>query len=222
METQAFFKFYNFAIYLLLFAGHAYAFQKESLKYFSMQGWAKRPLILFWLKTIGIIFWLIVPTMMMGFEETKALVGDFQLSNAQLGTITLFFFLAIVTGFSQVKNVSLLLSGISISPEKVIQISYIPLRILFLFAYEFWFRGILLFSLLTAFDMSWAILINVTLYAGLHAFSGKKEFLGSIFFGVILCMLSIWTESVWPAALIHLALSLSYELPVLLNKKKTA
>lgn len=139
-----------------------------------------------------------------------------------MATITLIFFLAIATGFSQVKNVSLLLSGISISHEKVLQISYIPLRVLFLIAYEFWIRGILLFSLLTAFGMYWAILINVPLYAGLHAFSGKKEFLGSIFFGVILCMLSIWTENVWPAALIHLALSLSFELPVLLNKKKNS
>jgi membrane protease YdiL (CAAX protease family) len=88
---------------------------------------------------------------------------------------------------------------------------HILLRNSFLVCYEWFFRGLVLFSCLSAFGIIPAVLINLLLYAFIHSFSGKKEFLGSIPFGIILCGFALWWHSVWPAILLHLLLSASYE-----------
>jgi membrane protease YdiL (CAAX protease family) len=89
--------------------------------------------------------------------------------------------------------------------------TYFFVRALFLIVYEFFFRGVLLQALLGVVNMEWAIAINIILYAIAHAFSNKKELIGSIPFGLLLCLVTIKLQSVWPAIIIHLALSFSYE-----------
>ncbi len=88
---------------------------------------------------------------------------------------------------------------------------HIVLRSFFLVSYEWFFRGCILFSCIDLFGITPAIIINLVLYALIHSFNGKKEMYGSVPFGLMLCLFTIWYQSVWPAILLHLLLSSSHE-----------
>lgn len=92
---------------------------------------------------------------------------------------------------------------------------YILLRAQFLVVYELFFRGILLFACVEQVGLVIAILINILLYAIAHFNSNRKELIGTIPFGVLLSILTIWYNSVWPAVLLHLSLALSHEVTLL-------
>jgi len=97
--------------------------------------------------------------------------------------------------------------------------AYFLLRIAFIVAYECWFRGFLLMDSVAQFGVPVAVCINVALYTLLHTVNGKKEMLGCIPFGLLLCSLCIWMGVVWPAILLHLALTLCYETTLLHQQK---
>jgi membrane protease YdiL (CAAX protease family) len=82
---------------------------------------------------------------------------------------------------------------------------------LYLCAYELLFRGILLFSSLAVMDQMTAIALNSTIYAFAHIPKGRKEAVASIPFGILMCLLSIESQSVWPAIIVHSFLALSNE-----------
>ena len=88
---------------------------------------------------------------------------------------------------------------------------YFPLRIMFLLAYEYFFRGVLLFTLINSFGMVIAILLCTILYVLIHAFDTKAEIIGAIPFGIVLCLLSYYSKSIIIPFIIHIALSLVYE-----------
>ena len=90
-------------------------------------------------------------------------------------------------------------------------ISYLSLRIPGLIIYEMFFRGVLLGFFLEWLPISVAILLNMVLYALAHAFSSRREFFGSLPFGLILCYLTILNQSIYPAVLLHLCLALPNE-----------
>lgn len=104
-------------------------------------------------------------------------------------------------------------------------ISYISIRIIYLAVYEWFFRGLLLISLQTVLGTTWAILFNTILYTLAHFHKDKKEMIGCIPLGISLCIITLWWQSVWPAVLIHLLISMINEWPaikrLLLNPKKT-
>jgi len=88
---------------------------------------------------------------------------------------------------------------------------YIILRILFLTAYEIFFRGYLLADCIFYLGIYGGILVNVFLYTLLHIFCEKKELLACIPFGILLCCFCIWVGAAWPAIIIHVSFSLCYE-----------
>ena len=92
--------------------------------------------------------------------------------------------------------------------------NYFGIRMLFLFSYEFFFRGVIFFSCLEVLDLTMALLITTGLYVLIHSFDSRNEILGAIPFGIILCLFSYYTESIWPAFLIHLTLSGVYEFTI--------
>jgi membrane protease YdiL (CAAX protease family) len=105
----------------------------------------------------------------------------------------------------------------------VFAITYFLIRILFICSYESWFRGYLLKDCILRFGEPPAILLNVSLYSLLHLVNGKDEILACIPFGFLLCVLCIWQGSAWPAILIHLALTIPYEISFILKiKSQTA
>lgn len=83
--------------------------------------------------------------------------------------------------------------------------------IAYLFAYEFIFRGFLLFSCVNEIGTFTAITLNVSLYALAHLPKGAKETIGAIPMGIILCLLTIHFGTIWSAFCIHCCLALSNE-----------
>ena len=88
---------------------------------------------------------------------------------------------------------------------------YLIIRLLFLFAYELFFRGVLFLYSLQYVSLVYAILINLFFYALIHGFDSRKEIIGSIPFGTVLCLFTYFSGSIWPAFIIHASLSLGYE-----------
>lgn len=83
--------------------------------------------------------------------------------------------------------------------------------IAYLFAYEFLFRGLLWSVSLGVLDLSWAIALNIALYALVHWPKGRVEVLASIPFGLVILWATIDTGNLWVAVLAHCALALSDE-----------
>lgn len=97
-------------------------------------------------------------------------------------------------------------------------LSFVLVRTLFLIIYEFFFRGVMLFVMIEDLGVIPAVIINLILYMLIHWFD-KKERYGSLLMGMILCGVSVYYQSVWPAILIHLSLALSHEIFLLINNK---
>ncbi len=83
--------------------------------------------------------------------------------------------------------------------------------ILYVSAYEFMFRGILLFGTVEEIGYYPAIIINVFLYAFVHIPKGGKEVLGCILLGPVLCVLAIKTHSIIIPVIVHISLCLFNE-----------
>ncbi len=81
--------------------------------------------------------------------------------------------------------------------------------LLYLAAYEFLFRGLLLFTFYSTLGLWPAIIITTCLYVIVHIPKGLKEVLGAIPFGVVLGLITIEASSIWPAFLVHSILALS-------------
>jgi len=82
----------------------------------------------------------------------------------------------------------------------------------YLLAYEFLFRGLLLFSSISLFSAIYAIGINIILYALAHTHKGRKEAIGSIPVGILLCIITLETGSMWTAFLAHVVMALSNDI----------
>jgi len=80
---------------------------------------------------------------------------------------------------------------------------------LYLLGYEFMFRGLLLFGLIPVIGVWPAIALNIAFYVFAHIPKGLKESIGSIPLGLILCIITIKTGTIWVAFFAHVALALS-------------
>ncbi len=83
--------------------------------------------------------------------------------------------------------------------------------VLYLTAYEYLFRGLLLTSCLEAFGLWPAVTVNLALYAALHLPKGMKEAIAAIPFGALICYLTIESHSILPAIFIHALQAISAE-----------
>ena len=78
---------------------------------------------------------------------------------------------------------------------------------LYLFGYEFLFRGVLLFPLVDQIGVWPAIAVNIALYSATHIPKGLEETIGAIPLGLVLCLLTLASETIWIAFLVHLAMA---------------
>lgn len=93
--------------------------------------------------------------------------------------------------------------------------------ILYLVAYEFLFRGILLFECNEALGFWPAIAINVSIYAAIHMVNGKDQAIGALIFGTIACYLTLTRGTILIPVFMHITLSLTADwFSVRLQKKK--
>lgn len=101
------------------------------------------------------------------------------------------------------------------------KIRYFSIRIPGLIIYEFFFRGVLFGLTMQFLSVPFSIALNVILYAFAHVSCERKEFAGSILFGLALCYTAIRNQSVYPCALMHLSIALPYEMILLNNYQHT-
>lgn len=94
-------------------------------------------------------------------------------------------------------------------------IVYLIIRLLFLFTYEVFFRGLIFLFSLQYVNLVFAILINLFFYTLIHGFDSRKEIIGSIPFGIVLCLFTYYSQSIWPAFIIHASLLLGYEIIII-------
>ncbi len=80
---------------------------------------------------------------------------------------------------------------------------------LYLLAYEFLFRGVLLLGLNAIYGAWPAITINIAIYSLAHFPKGKKEALGAIPIGLTLSILTLNSGTIWIAFFAHLTMALS-------------
>ena len=81
--------------------------------------------------------------------------------------------------------------------------------VLYLFGYEFLFRGILLFPLAEHLGIWPAIAINVAIYSATHIPKGLEETIGAMLLGFVLCLLTLASGTVLIAFLVHVILALT-------------
>jgi len=80
---------------------------------------------------------------------------------------------------------------------------------LYLLGYEFLFRGLLLFPLVEQLGVWPAIAVNIALYSATHIPKGLDETVGAIFLGLVLCLLTLASGTIWIAFLVHVAMALT-------------
>jgi len=79
---------------------------------------------------------------------------------------------------------------------------------IYLVAYEFLFRGILLAECYSAFGFWPAIAINVALNSAIHMVSGKDQTFGAIIFSGVACFFAISRETILIPIAMHISLCL--------------
>ena len=77
----------------------------------------------------------------------------------------------------------------------------------YLLGYEFLFRGILLMPLVKTIGVWPAITVNIAVYSATHIPKGLDETIGAAVLGMILCVLTISTGTIWIAFFVHVALA---------------
>lgn len=208
----------TFVVYFLL----SYAYKISKIRNIEEALFINRGILLINLKhSIGVVLFGVLPYMIA--PEFRYLITIFEQPDWQifiLGIVVLV--LSAFLAFNSARRNSKKRTERS-SVTYIQAWNYFPIRILFLFAYEFFFRGVIFFSLLPYFDLYKSILITTVLYVLIHSFDTKAEILGAIPFGIVLCLLTYFTNSIWIAFGIHTTLSVVYELNIFkLLTSKTA
>ncbi len=80
---------------------------------------------------------------------------------------------------------------------------------LYLLGYEFLFRGLLLFPLAGQIGVWPAIAVNMALYSATHVPKGLEETVGALPLGLVLCLLTLASGTLWIAFLVHVAMALT-------------
>ncbi len=84
--------------------------------------------------------------------------------------------------------------------------------LLYLLAYEFVFRGLLLFNCMEVVGVYWAILINSTVYALAHIFKGRFETMGAFPLGMVFCIITMYTNHFITAFILHAVMAISNDI----------
>jgi membrane protease YdiL (CAAX protease family) len=81
--------------------------------------------------------------------------------------------------------------------------------VIYLTGYEFMFRGILLFPLAHSMGTWPAIVINIAMYSATHIPKGLEETIGAILLGLVLCILTLISGTIWIALFVHINVALT-------------
>ena len=84
--------------------------------------------------------------------------------------------------------------------------------ILYLAAYEFAFRGFLLFPMISEYGFVMAVVINSSIYALAHIYKGPGEAFGAFFLGILLCIIAVETNSFLVPVIVHVILAIGNDM----------
>jgi membrane protease YdiL (CAAX protease family) len=165
----------------------------------------------------GVFLYGFVPVVMILFVfKNPASSYGFEMKNSLITGITVLVLLFIVVPISLFTSRST--GNLDFYPqirEKEWNLSLLILSavswIAYLLAYEFMYRGFLLFSCYHAFGTWPAIIINTSLYSLTHLVKNKREGVGAFFIGIVLCLLVLHIGSLWVAFYVHVIMALSNE-----------
>jgi membrane protease YdiL (CAAX protease family) len=87
--------------------------------------------------------------------------------------------------------------------------------VLYLTAYEFFFRGFLLFALTRAFGLWPGVLITTLAYVFAHLPKFAGETLGTIPMGVLFSLAALYTGGIWVPLAVHIVVAISSDFAVL-------
>jgi membrane protease YdiL (CAAX protease family) len=90
---------------------------------------------------------------------------------------------------------------------------------LYLLAYEFCFRGFLLFSIARLFGPIPAIIVTTLLYSLVHLTKGPGETVGALLFGCLYGWITLETGTLWAAFLGHLTLAVCNDIFCIYHRK---
>lgn len=79
----------------------------------------------------------------------------------------------------------------------------------YLLGYETLFRGVLLMPLATQLGIWPAVSINIALYSAVHIPQGARNAIGAIPVGLVFCLVTLATGTIWIAFFIHLTMALT-------------
>ena len=164
---------------------------------------------------IGAIWLGIVPVMTLKESVLKVLIDPKTIEANTILLYVLTFIVILFVALQQSKNAHKKReqpSGSLLHLSAFFFSSYFMTRALFLFSYELWFRGGLLFETAAGIGMPLAIVANIFLYVLLHVFNSRKELLACIPFGIVSCLFCFAFNDAWPAILMHIGFSLGYEI----------
>jgi hypothetical protein len=93
------------------------------------------------------------------------------------------------------------------APQKSTWALWLAVWAVYLMLYEFWMRGILLVLPAAEHSTTWLIVANTILYSVIHMPKSKRESIVSVPFGIVVCLITIYTGNFWGAFAIHVGLS---------------
>jgi len=199
----------------------AYHFLGEHLKkYYSARKTTLDPSYLSTIiqRFLGLIFLGLIPLITLfaiGMKDIESLGITYNSNPVTLLSILIVSFLIITGNFLIGKKKS----NYSIYPQmriekwnaKFMLINAIT-WLIYLGAYEMAFRGMLVFPFIDLLGIELTVALNISIYALVHVPKGKKETLGAIPLGFVLCIITISTKSILPAFAIHAIMAISNDL----------
>ena len=156
-----------------------------------------------------LVFVMLLPTLFISSTPLFLLKFPSHPSDEQL--FGLWLCVVLIIGWPRKKGHDLKQQSNISFPKTQHIIVYAASRIAFLIVYEWFFRGLLLITSCAMFGTASAVVINVLLYMLAHFHKDRKEILGCIPFGLLLCAFTIWWQSIWPAVAMHVLLASRFE-----------
>ena len=168
------------------------------------------------------MLFLLLPTLLIQSPPLFLLQVPAAASNHKILMLQLFFTLLVLTPWGKWHSKEFA-SEQSVTLKEVCL--YTLSRITYLIAYEWFFRGLLLTCLVRWMGGFWAVVVNLLLYMLAHFHKSRIEIIGCMPFGCLLCLITLWWQSIWPATVLHLTIAILAEWPpiwnFLSNKKQT-
>jgi len=208
--------------YFLFFGLLCFSWMRNSNRLFNSSGFAQNLSLLLGLHLAGIFLFGILPFFSNHYSSV-ALYNSTEILKWPSLLVILALLILLIVSPRLVEKEYRLNAAWSLTPTlpaSSFLLVYFITRGIFIVSYEIWFRGFLLNDSIASFGIPLALLLNIGLYTLLHFVNGKKEVVGCVPFGLLLCFLCIWQGAAWPAVAIHLTLTLSYEI-IMINKMMT-